>query len=248
MQLILASSSPTRKKILESLGLDFKVIPSHIDESKISATNPKLLVQKIAKAKCEAVFRKSTNQLINQSSNQLQESSHARHSELGSESPVIKILKSIKKENRQVHNNTMSTDAKLILAADSMVVLGNQTIGKPKDKKEAKQILKQLSGKTHSFITGLYLINTKTNKAWQKLAETKVTFRNLSNEEIDDYISKTDVTRFAGGYAIIPPEDFNLKTIKNNKSNIIKKISGSITNVMGLPIEILLLILKENGV
>jgi len=51
MQIILASSSITRKKILESLGLKFKVVPSHIDESKIYATNPKLLVQKIAELK-----------------------------------------------------------------------------------------------------------------------------------------------------------------------------------------------------
>ena len=125
-----------------------------------------------------------------------------------------------------------------------------------KHKKEAKKILKRLSGQTHLFITGLYLINTKTNKTWQKLAETKVTFRNLSDKEIDDYVSKTDVTRFAGAYAAIPPEDFKPERFKTKESpapsgagqaDIIKKVSGSLTNVMGLPIEILLPILRKNA-
>ena len=218
MQIILASLSITRKKILESLGLKFKVVPSHIDETKISATNPKLLVQKIAKAKAEAVVKRIKNQSLN--------------------------------------HLTIQPSNYLIIAADSMVVLNGKTIGKPKDNQEAKKILKQLSGKTHSFITDLCLINTKTNKTWQKFAETKVTFRNLSDKEIDGYISKTDVTRFAGGYAIIPPGDFNLKTVKKGQSpvpsgagqsDIIKKISGSSTNIMGLPLETLLPILKENG-
>jgi len=219
MQLILASSSQARKKILASLGLKFKTIPSHIDETKISATNPKLLVQKIAKAKAEKVFDEIKNQ---------------QRSNVATQQPSY-----------------------LILAADSMVVLDNQIIGKPKDKKDAKQILKQLSGKTHEFITGLYVINTKSKKVWQKYAETKVTFRKLKDQEINRYIKKTDVTRFAGGYAIVPPQDFNLKTVKKGQSpapsgagqsDIITKIDGSFTNVMGLPIETVLPILKENGI
>ena len=218
MQIILASASQTRKKILESLGLKFKVVPSQIDETKISATNPKLLVQKIAKAKAEKVFD------------------------------------SIK--NQQRSNVATQQPSYLILAADSMVVLNNETIGKPKDNQEAKKVLKALSGKTHEFITGLHVINTKTSKTWQKLAVTKVTFRKLKDQEINRYIKKTDVTRFAGGYAIVPPQDFNLKTVKKGQSpapsgagqsDIITKIDGSFTNVMGLPIEILLPILKENG-
>ena len=206
MQLILASASQTRKKILESLGLKFKIVPGHIDETKISAINPKLLVQKIARAKAEAVAKKFRNFAISQFPDYL------------------------------------------ILAADSMVVLDNQTIGKPEDSQEAKKILKALSGKTHSFITGLCLINTKTNKTWQKLAESKVSFRELKEKEIEAYIKKTDVTRFAGGYAIVPSQDFDLKTVKKGRSDIIKKISGSLTNIMGLPLEILLPILKENGI
>ena len=221
MQLILASASQTRKKILESLGLDFKVIPSHIDEFKISASNPKLLVQKIARVKAETVNEKLKEVLT-------QGAIVCRVDTSFSPPPPLFC-----------HH--------LILAADSMVVIDNHIIGKPKDKKDAKTILKRLSGRTHSFITGLYLINTKTNKSWQKIAETKVTFRKLKDREIDDYINKTDVTRFAGAYATIPPNDFNLKTVKNNKSDIIKKISGSLTNIMGLPLEILLPILKENG-
>jgi len=240
MQLILASSSQARKRILESLGLKFKVIPSQIDESKISLTNPKLLVQKIAKAKAESVVKR------------LKE---------------IKRLKRLKERKSQVAiacqvspsfaSQPSLPSYHLVLAADSMVVLDNQTFGKPKDKKEAKQILKQLSGRTHDFITGLYIINTKTKKFWQDVALSKVTLRRLRNKEINAYIAKTNVTRFAGGYTIIPSQEFKLKSIHQDQSpaqfgaeqsDIIKKISGSLTNVMGLPLETLLPILRENGI
>lgn len=214
MQLILASSSETRKKILKSLGLKFKVVPSHLDESKISATNPKLLVQKLAKAKAETV---------------------TQNLKLPYSKPTI------------VDRLYGSSGADyLILAADSMALLGSQTIGKPKNRKDAERILKLLSNKTHQFITGLYIINTKTNQSWQKLAVSQVTFKKINHQEIEDYVSKNQVTRYAGGYAIVPPKDFNFKTINQGQSKIIKKVEGSLTNVMGLPVEVLLPILREN--
>lgn len=190
MKIVLASQSLGRKKILESLEISFKIFPSEIDEAKITVSNPKLLAQKKAKAKAEAVAKQLNNQITEQ----------------------------------------------LIIAADSMVLLNGETIGKPKDKKEAKKILKELSGKTHRFLTAVYVLNTKTKKVWQKTALSKVTFRKMRDWEIEVFLKKVDPTVVAGGYSLDPPQDF------------ITKVKGSITNVLGLPLEVLLPILRENGI
>lgn len=198
MQIILASASFGRKKILESLGLSFKIIPSDIDETKFNRSKPIALAQTLAKAKAERVFEKIKNQ--------------------------------------QCSHLTIEPLNYLIIAADSMVLLNGETIGKPKDKKEAKKILKKLSGKTHQFLTAVYVLNIKTKKVWQKTALSKVTFRKMKDWEIEVFLKKVDPTVVAGGYSLDHPQDF------------ITKVEGSLTNVLGLPLEILLPILRENNI
>jgi septum formation protein len=134
---------------------------------------------------------------------------------------------------------TRGTDY-LIIAADSLVFFAGKTYGKPKTKNEAKKYLQMFSGKAHEFLTGLCIINTKTNKLYQASQKTKVKFEKLRQKEIDDYIRLAPVTSFAGAYSL---EEAGAEIIRSKI-----KIIGSETNVLGLPVEKLIPILEELGI
>ena len=128
------------------------------------------------------------------------------------------------------------TTTSLILSADSGAILDNKLIGKPKSKNEAIKMLKVLSGRTHEFVTAINIIKNKSNiskSILETTAESFVTFRKISNEEIEYYLSITDFPRFAGSYALISAQNF------------ITKVEGSLSNVIGLPLEIVIPILKK---
>lgn len=125
----------------------------------------------------------------------------------------------------------------LIVAADSLAMIGKKTFGKSQDREETREILKSLMGRTHIFATAITIVlfdGTKVKKTWEKTVKTRVTMRKLSPVEIDSYVSRFDFTRFAAAYAI-----------NEAPWNLITKIDGSYTNVVGLPFEVLLPILRK---
>ncbi|MFH0925585.1 MAG: Maf family protein, partial [bacterium] len=91
---------------------------------------------------------------------------------------------------------------KLVLGADTIVVLEGKIIGKPKDPDEAIQILKTLSGKRHQVITSLAIIDTKTKKKLVRHSITVVHFREVSQNEILNYVKFGEPLDKAGAYAI----------------------------------------------
>jgi len=113
----------------------------------------------------------------------------------------------------------------LIISADTIVILGNDIIGKPKDLDDAKLILKKLSGKMHYVITGVCLRANKQETSFS--SETKVWFRDLSDEEINFYVETYKPLDKAGAYGI--QEWIGYIGIE--------KIEGSFYNVVGLPVE-----------
>lgn len=113
----------------------------------------------------------------------------------------------------------------MVLAADTIVVLKNRIIGKAKNAKEARHILNQLSGKTHDVITGVCLGQYQKRKK-VFLVTTKISFRSLSKGEIDAYIQSGEWKSKAGAYGI-----------QGRASVFVSDIRGSITNVIGLPLE-----------
>ena len=113
----------------------------------------------------------------------------------------------------------------LVIAADTVVVLGNEIIGKPKDKEDAFKILRELSGKEHHVFTGYAL--KQGDKLVQGIAKSSVFFNELSDELINDYIATGSPMDKAGAYGYQDNQDFAL----------VKKINGSITNVIGFPVE-----------
>ncbi len=111
-----------------------------------------------------------------------------------------------------------------ILAADTIVVLDGQVINKPENRKEAIEMLKALSGKTHSVITGVVITNHTGEVCFSE--KTEVTFNELTIEQIEYYVEKFSPFDKAGGYAI--QEWIGVVGIKS--------INGDFYNVMGLPV------------
>lgn len=114
----------------------------------------------------------------------------------------------------------------IIITADTIVVLDGNIIGKPKNKKDAKRILKKLSERVHTVYTGFSIFNTNTTESITEYEKTFVEFRKLSNKEIDDYIKSGIPMDKAGAYGI--QDDFG--------AVFIKKINGCYYNVVGLPL------------
>ncbi len=125
--------------------------------------------------------------------------------------------------------------AGIIITADTIVVLDKKIIGKPKDSKEAKQILKKLSGKKHFVYTGFAIFNSYTNKLIVDYEKTAVLFRELSDIEIDEYVKSGSPLDKAGAYGI--QDDFG--------AVFIRKINGCYYNVVGLPVSKLYSRIKE---
>lgn len=114
----------------------------------------------------------------------------------------------------------------IVITADTIVVLNKTVLGKPADKKDAFRILKLLSGKTHFVYTGYSIFNFTNNKMISEYEKTAVTFRDLSDEEIKEYINGGSPMDKAGAYGI--QDDFG--------AVFIKKINGCYYNVVGLPL------------
>lgn len=174
MQIVLASNSPRRKKILTDMGLEFKIVPSEYDEKMDSDEFSYDKIEDLATQKCLDVVRRSDKNSI-------------------------------------------------VIAADTVVVLHNKILGKPHTKENAYKMLKSLSGATHSVVTSICAINTKTNRAVTLSTTSYVRFTEWSDEMIHYYIEEFSPLDKAGSYGIQElPEGY------------IDKYEGSFDNIVGL--------------
>lgn len=113
----------------------------------------------------------------------------------------------------------------LVIGADTIVVLDNEILGKPKDSQDAKNMLGILSGKMHTVYTGVSIVNANNNYIESFVEGTKVYFREMTSKEIDDYVSTKEPLDKAGSYGI-----------QGRGGVFIEKIEGDYFTVMGLPI------------
>jgi septum formation protein len=121
-----------------------------------------------------------------------------------------------------------------ILSADTIVFCGNKIFLKPKDKEEAKKFLVFFSGRKHSVLTCVCL--AKKNLIKVKKVFTKVTFKRLNNQEIEEYLLTNEWKDKAGAYAI-----------QGYAEKFIKRINGSYSNVVGLPLSETYNLLNSQG-
>lgn len=116
----------------------------------------------------------------------------------------------------------------LVIGADTVVACGNEILGKPKDKENAKEMIRGLAGRSHSVFTGLALLwikDGKIAKTVNKAVETKVFVEAMSEEEIKAYVETGEPMDKAGAYAI-----------QGRFAPYISKIEGDYYNVVGFPI------------
>lgn len=192
MQIILASSSPRRQKLLSYLIKDFQILVADLDEEKFLplAKTPEEFVTKLSLAK-------------------------AKHA----------ILK---------HHISDS----IIIASDTIVVLQGKTkfqiIGKQKTVETARQTLKLLRGKTHQVYTGFSFINQETNQIITDFSKSTITFRKFSETLLENYLEEFKPFDKAGAYAI-----------QEMGSKYIEKYEGSLSGIIGLPLEKIASILKS---
>lgn len=175
MKIILASNSPRRKELLTLGKIEYKVIPSEIEEI------------------------------------------------LNDNLPINKRIEDI--AYQKVKNIKDRGFNEIILGADTVVVINNIILGKPHSKEDAYQMIKMLSGNIHKVITGVCIYNPYKDDYMIFNEETLVTFYELTDHEIEEYIQNPSIYDKAGAYAI--QEDAAL---------FVKEIKGDYYNIMGLPI------------
>jgi septum formation protein len=186
--LVLASASPRRQEILKQLGLDFRVVPSNIEEKMPKDMAPANAAVYIALQKAKDVADRSGN-------------------------------------------------GSLVIGADTIVVLDNEIMGKPEDQVQAFYMLDRLSGRQHTVITGLAVVDRQRDIEITGFEETKVYMRKLSPDRIERYIRTGEPYDKAGAYAV-----------QGKASVFIDRIEGCYFNVVGLPISKLDAMLYSIGV
>ena len=187
-RIILASSSPQRKKLLQFLGVHFNVYPSRIREAKKVKTTCADLVENNALLKAKDAAKKV-------------------------------------KEG-------------IVIGADTVIYIGRKKIiGKPRNFKEAKRILKILFARPRWVYTGIAVIDAQTGKTMTDYEKTKIFMSALSDREIESYHRKVEPFDKAGGF-----------DIEGRGSIFIRRIEGCYSNVIGLPMPKLQAMLKKFGV
>lgn len=173
-ELILASASPRRVELLQSLRVMFEWVPSRAEEIHDLSISAVKLCDINAERKADEVARRYPDRIV--------------------------------------------------LGADTLVILDGQAMGKPRDLRHAKEMLAELSGKTHQVVTGVCLSSAKRKSIFSET--TEVRFKPLTPAIIEDYISRVHVLDKAGAYGI-----------QEEGEMIVAGITGSFSNVVGLPLE-----------
>lgn len=184
---ILASASPRRRELLRSIGLDFRIIPAHVDENYLAGESPYQHVRRLSTIKAMAVAQKYQKAWV--------------------------------------------------LGADTIVVIDETILGKPKNKAQAKNMLKKLSGREHKVFTGVTFAHRTLNIYERKVVQSTVRFKTISTEEMNWYTACDEPYDKAGGYAV-----------QGKGAIFIKSIRGSYSNVIGLPLCEVVELLKKYDV
>lgn len=219
-RIILASSSPRRRDILNDMGLDFEVIVGDADESQVTARSAKELVKRLSAVKVMACFV-----AMQESQNDTAQNSNDE-SESQNEDFIVKL-----------YSNEDAVVAKYadiaVIGADTVVARKNKVYGKPYTRDKAIEMIGELNGKWHSVYTGVTVLTYGVCKTF--CVRSRVKFKFLDEEEIERYVDECQPFDKAGAYGI-------------QDKRIVEKYKGSYTNIVGLPKEKLAEVLKRAGV
>lgn len=147
---------------------------------------------------------------------------------------VARLARAKSEAARDLIANDKDLSEAFVLGADTVVTHGRSIFGKPRNVDEAQAMLLRLSGRSHRVLTGLCLI-TPDDRVRLKIVETRVRFKRLSKEDLNSYLASREWRGKAGGYAI-----------QGIAGCFVQKLSGSYTNVVGLPLtEVAAMLLGE---
>jgi septum formation protein len=189
VKLILASASPRRAEILSAAGIPFEIRVSRTDESRLPGESPERMVERLARAKAEAVVRE-----------------------------------------------LVPTDSLIILGADTVVVISDEILGKPGNAATAREMLLKLRGREHLVITGFALLRTHDKQIRIGHETTRVRFSNMTDAEVEAYVSTDEPLDKAGAYAI-----------QGIAGRYIPRVEGCYFNIVGLPMARVWEAMKELG-
>jgi septum formation protein len=147
----------------------------------------------------------------------------ARHDGEMADTYVSRVA-AAKAEKAAAHLQRTGGEA-VVIAADTVVVAGNEILGKPKDAADAKRMLRLLSGQSHEVRTGLAIIADPTEVPGVQVLTTRVNFAKMSDAEVDEYVSTGEPFDKAGAYGI-----------QGIGGKFVTGIEGCYFNVMGLPL------------
>lgn len=184
-RLVLASGSPRRRRLLETMEIDFTVRPADLPEARREGETSRRYVERMAREKATAGADERDE---------------------------------------------------LLLGSDTVVVVDDEMLGKPSGNREAIEMLRKLSGRSHEVLTGVALHRPAADRTLTRVASTEVVLRELDDEEIDWYVSTGEPLDKAGAYAI-----------QGRAAVFIPRIHGSYSNVVGLPLETVDRLLRELG-
>lgn len=138
--------------------------------------------------------------------------------------PTAEIAEYIAQKKAAAYRETIAAD-ELVITADTIVVLDDEVLGKPKDAADARRMLRELSGRTHQVITGVVLTTRERQEHFSVVSD--VTFKQLTDSEIDYYVDTYRPMDKAGAYGIQEWIGYVGVT----------RLEGSYFNVMGLPVQ-----------
>ena len=185
LRVILASSSPRRRDLLDLIGVRHEVRPANADETYLGDEKPAVHAERLARLKAMMIAE--------------------------------------------------GNGASLVIAADTIVVVDGQVLGKPRDADDASRMLARLSGRTHVVITGVAV--ALEGRIVSTTEEVSVTFRDLGREEIEAYIATREPMDKAGAYGI-----------QGYGATIVRRVEGDYFAVMGLSLIRLVELMAELGV
>lgn len=188
--------------LLEAMGLECRFLATDAEEAESHPVSPRALAIHNAAIKAEAAAR-ALERAPDLASNAAASASGGAAASL--------------------HARAEET---LVIAADTVVALGSEVLGKPTDADDARRMLTALSGRTHEVFTGIALRLLPRGTAWLDAERTPVTFRPLADEEIAAYVASGEVADKAGSYGV-----------QGTGGSFIAAVEGDLSNVIGLPLE-----------
>ena len=219
--IILASGSPRRRELLTQAGLSFVVKTADVDETP-TETEPAKIVEELSRRKAEAVMEMFQTTRMESACIEKQDVTDAV--EYKGVNDAIDSNDKTGQSSRDI--------SQIIVAADTIVAMDGDILGKPKDTEDAVRMLKELSGRTHEVYTGVTILPG----AYTFSSCTKVTFYPLSEAEIRDYVASGEPMDKAGAYGI-----------QGLGERLVERIEGDYNNVVGFPLSAFMRILAQQG-